>query len=308
MEYRDYYKILGIDKKATQTEIKKAYRKLAKKYHPDKNPDNKETDEKFKLVNEANTVLSDPAKRKQYDELGENWGRYQQGGGFSGGNPYGGGNQSYYSNNDINDIFRQGGASGFSDFFEQFFGAQGRGRQSGFSKQGSSHFKGKDFETEMQITLEEAYSGASRIIQLENEKIKIRSKPGAYDGQLLRIKGKGGKGSSSVYSGDLYVRIRVLPHNVFTHKGDDLLVVQNIDLYTAVLGGEILVNTIDGRVKLKIAAGTQNGKTLRVKGKGMPILNKPDEYADLLVHLQVMIPENLTTKQKELFEQIKALG
>ena len=303
MENKDYYKILGIDKKASKEEVKKAYRKLAVKYHPDKNPDNKEAVEKFKLINEANEVLGDPEKRKKYDEFGENWRHFEQGnnqqGGTNSGNKRGG--QTRYTEEELKDLF---GQSGSSDFFEQFFGGG-----SGKNGTGRSSFrnasKGNDYETEMEITLEEAYRDTSRLIQLENEKLRISTKPGAYDGQVLRIKGKGQKGKDAELNGDLYVRIRVKPHPVFTRKGDDLYTSQAVDLYTAVLGGEAVVETLSGQIKVKIINGTQNDKTIRIKGKGMPVYGKPDSFGDLYVQLKVLIPDKLTDKQKELFEQLK---
>ncbi len=220
MEYKDYYKVLGVDKKATQEEIKKAYRKLAIKYHPDKNPDNKEIEEKFKEINEANEVLSDPKKRKKYDEMGTNWNRYQNTEGQGSYNPFeqGFGGQAggtYQYEGDIDDFFGRAGAgtAGFSDFFESFFGgSERRGR----SQAGS--YKGTNYETEMDISLEEAYQGTSRIIQLEGHKLRISTKPGVSHGQLLKIKGKGGKGSSPNLNGDLIVKVKIVPHPVFTRK------------------------------------------------------------------------------------------
>lgn len=308
MEYTDYYQILGIDKKASQEEIKKAYRKLAKKYHPDKNPGNKEAENKFKQINEANEVLGDPEKRKKYDQLGASWDRFGQEGTYTGSNPFGGsGNQSGHTffGGDLNDLFgRSSGSSGFSDFFETFFG---RGERSGHFGQGysGSRFKGQDFETEMEISLEEAYHGTSRIFQLENEKIRITTKPGAYDGQVLRIKGKGGKGSSMTNNGDLLVKIKVSAHHLFERKGNDLKIAESINLFDAVLGGHILIRTIDGMIKMNIPVGTQNNKMVRIKGKGMPVYGKPGLFGDLMVQLQVVIPENLTPIQKNLFEQLK---
>jgi curved DNA-binding protein len=311
MEYKDYYKILEVDKKATPDEIKKAYRRLTLKYHPDKNQDNKQAEEKFKLINEANQVLSDPEKRKKYDELGENWSYFDQSGKQPQGNPYGqtrgGQNFHYeYEGGGGGNPFGNGGESEFSDFFEQFFGggAKRRGAKGGFGN--TADFKGGDYQTEMEITLEEAYHGTHRIIQLENEKLRITTKPGAYDGQLLRIKGKGAKGSSPQHHGDLFVRIRVQPNAIFTRRGDDLYTTHTIDLYTAVLGGETIVTALAGRVKVKIEAGAQNGKTIRIKGKGMPLYEKAGANGDLYVELQVKIPEKLTDKQKELFEQLKS--
>ena len=296
MDYIDYYKILGIDKKATQDEIKKAYRVLAVKLHPDKNPDNKAAEEQFKKINEANTVLSNPEKRKKYDEFGENWQQSEQAANQGGGNPFGGASgQQYYGGNESYE-----GQSDFSDIFEQFFSGKTRGTGKTQSR------KGGDYETEMEISLEEAYNGTSRIIEVDNEKLRITTKQGAYTDQLLRIKSKGAKGSGEANRGDLFVRIRVKPSPTFVRKGDDLYHTQIIDLYTAVLGGEIVANTLSGQVKLKIMEGTQNGKTVRLKGKGMPVYDKLDVFGDFYIQLQVKIPETLSEEQKSLFEQLKA--
>jgi len=304
MEFTDYYKTLGVDKKASAEDIKKAFRKLAVKYHPDKNPGNKAAEETFKRISEANEVLSDPEKRKKYDELGENWQSYQQGSPPPGSNPFGGGQRSRFETD--------GGESDFSDFFEQFFGrgAAGDSRPRG-GRRGTGaarEFKGSDYETELEITLEEAYRGTERIIQLEDEKIRISTKPGSYDGLSLRVKNKGGKGSSAAHRGDLYARIRVKPHPQFTRKGDDLTTTHTIDLYTAVLGGEMIVNTLSGQVKVKISDGTQSGKTIRIKGKGMPVYGKQEVYGDMYVQLQVRIPENLTEEQRAKFEELRAMS
>ncbi len=298
MEYRDYYKILGVGKKASADEIKKAYRKLAVKYHPDKNPGNKEAEEKFKMVNEAHEVLGDPEKRKKYDTLGENWNKYQHaGGGFEGQ-----GGRGYRYEGSMEDFFG-GGGSGFSDFFEAFFG----GRTAGSRQGRAAHFKGRDLETTMEISLEEAYQGTSRHIRLEDERLRITTKPGAYDGQVLRVRGKGGKGSSEAQHGDLYVRISVLPHPVFERRGDDLHKRHNIDLYTAVLGGETILDTMTGKIKVKVEPGTQNGRQVRIRGKGMPVYNT-QRHGDLYVSLQVTIPDKLSKEQKELFEKLKNIS
>ena len=295
MNYKDYYKILGIDKKASQDEIKKAFRVLAIKHHPDKNPGNKEAEETFKLVNEANAVLSNPDKRKKYDELGENWQQYEQNAGQR--NPHPGG--QYYSEGGGENNPFDSGDSDFSDFFEQFFA--GRNGRTGKDRDR----KGGDYETEIEITLEESYSGTHRVIQVEHEKLKITTKPGAYTDQLLRIHNKGASGSSDAHRGDLFVRIRVKQHPTFVRKGNDLYVTNTIDLYTAVLGGELVASTISGQVKVKIAEGTQNGKTIRLKGKGMPVYDKSAMYGDLYIQLYIQIPDRLSDKQKELFEQLK---
>lgn len=295
MDSKDYYKILGIDKKATQDDIKKAYRALAVKHHPDKNPDNKAAEEQFKKINEANGILSNPEKRKKYDEFGENWQQNEQAASQGAGNPFAGNNQQYYGGNE-----GFGGESEFSDIFEQFFAGKTRGTGKTQSR------KGGDYETEMEISLEEAYNGTSRIIEVENEKLRITTKKGAYTDQLLRIKSKGAKGSGEANRGDLFVRIRVKPNPEFVRKGDDLYYTQNIDVYTAVLGGEIVANTLSGQVKLKILEGTQNGKTVRLKGKGMPVYDKNEVFGDFYIQLQVKIPEKLSEEQKTLFEQLKA--
>lgn len=299
MDYKDYYKILGVDKKASQDEIKKAYRVLAVKYHPDKNPDNKAAEEQFKLANEANEVLGNPEKRKKYDELGENWQQYEKQGNPQGGNPFGGsqGGQYRYEANG-NDSF--GGQPDFSDFFEQFFSG---GARSGGGR--TQNRKGGDYETEMEITLEEAYQGTSRTIQVDSEKLRITTKPGSYNDQQLRIKNKGAKGSDENNRGDLFVRIKVKTHPDFIRKGDDLYYVQTIDLYNAVLGGEIIANTLSGQVKIKIAEGTQNGKSVRLKGKGMPMYDRKDVFGDFYLEIKVQIPDKLSDKQRELFEQLK---
>ena len=295
MDYKDYYKILEIDKKATPAEVKKAYRTLAKKNHPDKNLGDKKAEERFKLVNEANEVLGNPEKRKQYDELGENW---QQ-------NP-----QSQNQQRNSNQQYRQenrgfgGGNDGdFSDFFEQFFSQQRGGNQ-----QQNQSRKGGDYETEMEISLEEAFDGTSRIIQLENEKLRVTTKPGAYTDQQLRIKNKGAKGSSDANRGDLFVRIRVANHSKFIRKGDDLYQTANINLYDAILGNDIIIETFSGKLKIKILAGTQNGKTIRLKGKGMPVYENTGVFGDFYILINILIPEKLSDKQKALFEELKAIS
>jgi curved DNA-binding protein len=300
VEYKDYYKILGVDKKTSQDEIKKAYRALAIKYHPDKNPDDKSSEEKFKQVNEANEVLSNVEKRKKYDELGENWQQYEPSGNQQKSNPFGsGGKQNYYQGYN-NDAFETGEQANFSDFFDQFFAGRNGGKSTNQNRRGG------DYETEIEITLEEAYKGTERIIQLETGKLRITTKPGAYNEQRLLIKGKGAKGNSAENCGDLFVLIKIKTHPQYTRKGNDIYVQQNIDLYTAVLGGEIIVDTLSGKLKVQIAAGTQNGKSVRLKQKGMPLYEKPNVYGDLYIQLHTLIPDKLTDKQRELFEQLKS--
>lgn len=297
MDYKDYYAVLGVTKKATQDEIKKAYRKLAVKYHPDKNPGNKTAEEKFKEISEANEVLGDPEKRKQYDKLGANWKQYQQAGYDQG--PFGGGTRSR--------TYRQGtdseyfDASGFSDFFESFFGG---GRQNPFGAQ-DFDFTPSDLTGEIAITLEEAYFGTERIVDLGGEKIKIKIKPGAYDGLTLRVKGKGQK-SPGGRAGDLHLNIKVLDHHLYERRGDDLHMQAPMDLFTALLGGKQEVATLSGKINITLQEGTVNGKVVRLKGKGMPLYGKPGQHGDLYVKLSVKLPEHLTPHQRQLLQKLKS--
>jgi len=299
VEYKDYYKILGINKEASQDEIKKAYRSLAKQYHPDKNPNDKISEEKFKQVNEANEVLNNIEKRKKYDELGENWQQFEQNGNKQNANASGSNGKKDYYQQYTNDAYGNGEQPDFSDFFESFFAGRSNSKT-------SQNKKGSDYETTIEITLEEAYTGTERIIQIDTGKLRITTKPGAYNEQHLLIKGKGAKGSNATNNGDLYVVIKVIPHPLLTRKGNDLYLHQNLDLYTAVLGGEIVIELISGKLKIQIAGGTQNGKSIRLKQKGMPFYDNPIVFGDLYIQLEVQIPQNLTSKQRELFEEIKS--
>ena len=301
MQYIDYYKVLGIDKNATEKEIKKAYRKLAVKYHPDKNKGNKQAEEKFKEINEAYTVLSDPEKRKKYDQFGHDWEKYEQAGqggydfdfhGGPGGFNFGGSGTH----------FEFGEGSDFSDFFNMFFGG-GRGFSSGRS---ARQMKGQDYSAVANITLKEAYEGTTRLIELGSKKIRVKFKPGVKNGQKLKIKGKGAPGRNGGPAGDLYININIAKDTEFIREGNDLRKKIDIDLYTALLGGEVEVNTLDNKkVKIKIPKGTQNGKVFRIKGKGMPKYNTTSSFGDLYLEVNVKIPENLSKEEIECFKKLK---
>jgi curved DNA-binding protein len=308
MKYKDYYKILGVSKDASQKEIKKAYRKLASKYHPDKNPGDEAAEEKFKEINEAKEVLSDPEKRKKYDLLGENWTAYQQGGGDweqyttqGRGRRGRGSGQTFQFEGDPSEFF---GSSGHSSFFDMFFGEEAR--RSGQGRRGRAAFRGGDMEAEMPITLLEAYQGSKRTFELDGKKMRITIKPGASDGQRLRLKGKGQPGVNGGPAGDLYILLKLQPDPRFHREGDNLVVDKDIDLYTAILGGKIEIPTMTGSVKLTVPQGSETGKVLRLRGKGMPKYGKTS-HGDLLVKLKVSLPKNLTTEEKSLFQKLRDL-
>ncbi len=305
MDFKDYYKILDVPKTATADEIKKAYRKLAIKYHPDKNPNNKAAEEKFKEVSEANEVLGDVEKRKKYDELGENWKYYQQTGnqgqqgqrqghgqGFDW-SQYTGGASQHASGEQFN-------GGDFSDFFENIFGGQFSG--AGQSRQRAS--KGQDYTAEMTISLEEAFAGTTRQLDLDNQKLQLKTKPGTKDGQVLRLKGKGGKGRNGGEDGDVLITVHVPEHPHFKRKEDDLYCDISVDLYTAILGGQTLISTLKKPIKITIAKETDNGKVLRLKGMGMPKYGKENEFGDLYAKVNVKLPKNLSEKELELFKEL----
>ena len=313
MDYKDYYQILGVSRDATTDEIKKAYRKLAAKYHPDKNPGDKSAEEKFKEINEAKEVLTDPEKRKLYDQFGKDWEYYKQAG--AQGNfdwskyaqQQGGGRAYTYSGNieDMEDLF---GGGGFSDFFDLLFGGGGGARtrtRHGRTRTRPTSQKGQDYAAEVFISLEEAYHGTSRQLNVDGQTIKINLKPGVADGQKLKVSGKGGPGVGGGQKGDLYITVKVYPHPLFERKGDDLYTDVKVDLYTAVLGGKVEVNTFKGKVKVDIAPGTNPGKVLKLKGLGMPNYKHPSTYGDLYVKINVEIPKDLTDKEIELFKKLR---
>lgn len=315
MDFKDYYTTLGVSKSASQDEIKKAYRKLALKYHPDRTKGDKEAEKKFKEVNEANDVLSDPEKRKKYDQLGENWQSYQQQGGSQGGfdwsqyaNMGSDSGQTYYKfEGDMGDLF---GSSGYSDFFEMLFGQSARGGFSGSRRKSgrrSTVIRGQDYEAEIQITLEEAYKGTSRVFDLQGQSIKLKIKPGIIDGHVLKLTGKGSPGSGGGSAGDLLLRVKVISDHTFERKGDDLYANVDVDFYTAVLGGKAPFKTFKGSVKIDIPKGTQNGKTLRLQNMGMPKYGKENSFGDLYLKINVLVPQNLSGKEIELFKELQKL-
>ncbi len=307
MEFKDYYKVLGVDKNATQDEIKKAYRKLALKYHPDRNPGDKIAEEKFKEVTEANEVLSDPEKRKKYDQLGANWKYYQNSGqnpGFDFFSNFGnGGGQTYHFSGDLGDLFGEMG--GFSDFFKQFFGGGFNGNYGGFGN--SSHSirrKGQDYQSEIEITLEEAINGSERFINVNGKKIKIKINPGIENGQKLRVKNQGGPGVNGGEPGDLYLKIKILDHPQFERKGNDLYYSLDVDIFTATLGGTKSFKTLEGKqIAVRIPEGCQSNKVLRLKGLGLP--NSSGTRGDLFVKMNFITPKNLTSEEKELLKQLR---
>jgi curved DNA-binding protein len=324
MEYQDYYKLLGVERGATDKEIKSAYRKLARKYHPDMNPDNKQAEERFKQINEAYEVLSDPAKRQKYDQLGADWQRWQQQGGSSsnfdwtrwstaGGQP--GYRTQYTTMDDLSDLFG-GAGGGFSDFFGQIFGGMGGGRGArgartaqdpGFGYQQVPQ-QGRDRVQEVEITLQEAYEGATRILTQGDRRRRVRIPAGAKTGTKVRFAGEGNPGRLGGQAGDLYLRVVVRDDPRYERKGDDLYSTVDVDMYTALLGGQAPVHALDGDLVLTIKPGTQNGQTFRLRGKGMPRLRKEGEYGDLYVTVNVQLPTELTARQRELLEEMRKAG
>ena len=295
MEYQDYYKILGLDKTASAEEIKKAYRKLAVKYHPDKNPGDKKAEDKFKEITEAYNVLSDPEKKKKYDELGDSWKYYQQQPGSAG--PGGGGyyNRRSYSGGGGPQGYDYGEGGGFSDFFESVFGnfaGFGGGRR-------RSQMKGGDYQSTANITLEEAFHGITLQLNANGQKLNLKLKPGIADGQVLKMKDKGEPGMNGGPNGDLYITVNVQPHPRFERKGDDLYFDHELDVFTAMLGGKLSVNTIDKSLNINIPAGTDSNKTFRLKETGMPIYNNPRQRGDSYVRVTITVPKNLSEEDKQ---------
>ena len=301
--YIDYYKVLEVNKSASQDDIKKAYRKLARKFHPDVNPNDNEAKRRFQEVNEAHEVLSDPEKRKKYDQYGENWKhadefekQKQQGYGGSAGQQ---GQYQYYDGGFSGADFEAGG---FSDFFEQMFGTTAGGSRGRSGR--STRFRGQDFNAELHLNLTDVYETKKHTITVQGKNIRLTIPAGVENGQTIKIAGYGGAGVNNGPNGDLYITFVITNNTSFKRLGNDLHTTADIDLYTAVLGGEVVIDTMSGKVKMKVAQGTQNGAKVKLKGKGFPVYKQTGNFGDLYVTYRVKIPTHLTAKQKELFTQL----
>jgi curved DNA-binding protein len=328
LEFKDYYQTLAVAKTASDKELKQAYRKLARKHHPDVNPGDKSAEARFKEINEAYEVLGDPEKRRKYDELGANWRQYeqvqQQGQGFPGGGPFGGnapggaawninmggpGGYRTMSEEEMHDLF--GNEDPFSDFFRTFFGGGGAPREGGRPRQGRAPRaqNGRDIEHEVELTLEEAFHGATRRVSIKQgghaRSVDVRIPVGVKDGSRVRAAGEGESGGGGGASGDLYLRVRLKPHAIFERQGNDLHTKVAVPVTTAVLGGEAQVPTVTGSVRLKIPETTQSGQVFRLKGHGMPAIGKPDDRGDLYATVEVQLPRSLTKDERVQWERLK---
>lgn len=319
MAYIDYYQVLGVDKSASQADIKKAYRKLARKHHPDLNPNDPSAKDKFQAINEANEVLSDPEKRKKYDEYGEHWkhadefeaqkrARQEAGTGGFGAGGFGGGaggyntdgNGTYWYSSDGQEFSGSGGD--FSDFFESMFGHRGRGGNA------SAGFRGQDFNAELHLSLRDAAQTRKQVLTVNGKNVRITIPAGVANGQVIKLKGYGSEGVNGGPAGDLYITFVIADDPTFKRMGDDLYIDVTVDLYTAILGGGQMVDTLDGKVKLKVKPGTQNGTKVRLKGKGFPVYKKEGQFGDLIVTYSVKLPTDLTEEQKELFRKLQSMN
>jgi curved DNA-binding protein len=296
MDFIDYYKILEVDKTASEADIKKAYRRLARKYHPDLNPNNTDAKKKFQQINEANEVLSDPEKRKKYDQYGKDWQHSEQFERAQHGGASHGPRHSQYTG--------QFEGSDFSDFFESMFGGAGGGSFGG-SRQ--VKFKGEDLNATLQLDILDVYTTQQRTLTIGAKQIRITIPAGVENGQTIRIRGHGGPGINGGPAGDLYITFNIANTTAFRREGPNLYSTHRLDLYTALLGGETIVTTLDSKVKLKVPEGTQSGTTVKLKGKGFPVYKQEGQHGDLFVTYQVAIPQKLSEKEKELVKQLAAL-
>jgi curved DNA-binding protein len=294
MEFVDYYKILGVNKDASVSDIKAAYRKLARKYHPDLNPNDKEANKKFQQINEANEVLSDPEKRKKYDKYGQDWQHaeeFEKARQYQGRQRAGGDEGHNFSGSQFD--------GDFSDFFSSMFGesgGRGRGRQ--------TKFRGEDYNAELHLSLEDAYTTHKQTLTVNGKNIRITIPAGVENGQVIKLKGHGGPGINGGPNGDLYITFVIAEHPAFKRLGNDLYITAEIDLYTAVLGGDFTIDTLSGKIKLKVNPETQNGTKIRLKGKGFPVYKSEGQFGDLYVTYSVKLPTNLTERQRELFREL----
>jgi curved DNA-binding protein len=309
MEYKDYYKILGVERKASKDEIKRAYRKLAMKEHPDRNPGDKKAEERFKEINEAYQVLSDPEKRGRYDQLGESYSQWQQGGAPAGGFNW----EDWFATSPTGNVrVNVGGfedilGGDFSEFFRRIFGGMpnmntSSSRRGAYSR--SRQMETPSYQQEVTISLAEAYQGTTRRIDVDGRRLEIKIPAGAKTGTKVRVPNTIPTGNAG-QKGDLYLLIKVADDPRYQVKGSDLHTEVTVDLYTAVLGGEVSVQTLSGNVVLTIPAGIQPGQSIRLAGRGLPRLNAPNSWGDLYAHIKIKIPHNLTQRQKELFQELK---
>jgi curved DNA-binding protein len=321
MEFKDYYTTLGLTKTATAKEVKQAFRKLARKYHPDVNPGDKAAESRFKEINEAHEVLSDPGKRRKYDELGSNWRMYEQARSQGGADPFagwtvntGGGPGGYRTMNE--DEMREafGTDHPFSDFFNTFFGGADpdAGRRSTRGGRSARGRRGRDVEQELDLTLEDAFNGVTRRLSIKHDgharTVDVRIPAGVGDGSRVRVPGEGEHGASGAASGDLYLRVRLAPHPVFDRKGSDLYVTVRLPLTTSVLGGAVDAPTLSGKaLRLRIPPTTQNGQVFRLRGHGMTVVGKPNDRGDLYATADVQLPRTLTDEQRGHFEALARL-
>jgi DnaJ-class molecular chaperone len=328
VEFKDYYATLGVTKSSTEKEIKQAFRKLARKHHPDVNPGDKAAESKFKEINEAYEVLGDAAKRKKYDELGANWRAYEQAERAGGPNPFAGqwnantsggsagagGGFRTMTQEEMEEMF--GDQNPFSDFFTTFFGGGGFGQQEPSARGGARgrgrQRPGRDVEHEIELSLEDAYHGSTRRLSLKHDgharTVDVRIPAGVGDGSRVRISGEGESGTGGAASGDLYLRVRLAPHPLFERKGRDVYVKAPLPVTTAVVGGEVEVPTISGKsVRLRIPALTQNGQVFRLKGYGMPAVGKSDEKGDAYARVEIQLPAQLTPEERLHYEALAKL-